>query len=449
MALRSFLWTLFAVAAQAQVPPVIQLSVYGPQTVTAGRSLIFGIVGKVLSGDDQQTEVSLSGAPPNAKIDFVTQTRFCCGTKLYRATGTNTIRITTALDTPPGTYPVSVTYSAPGAQQSVLYNLHVLPPPGPVPTSYFAFPPDLPLPAEALWSANMLTYGLKHCNKANLGLWEGSVWYYDGIRVYYQIQEATQNASWTTCADLVKGLYRSYVIDNSGSIPGWRVFAQGLALDYLRTGEKDSQTAIKLLLDHSPYAFPDGDPAYRISFESSREMAYALEAHLALERILNTPRRQDFNDTLEMVFGHFDQWFVSRTASYLQPFMVALSAEALIEYYETTPDPRVLPLLKMAADELWAQKWDTASQSFLYTEPPDPSHPAVDLNLLIAPLYGWVFQHTGEAIYRERGDKIFTAGVAGAWLDGGKQFSQNYRWSNRYLEWRQAPRASDARWRRR
>ncbi|MBZ5636897.1 MAG: hypothetical protein LAO55_27555, partial [Acidobacteriia bacterium] len=59
-----------------------------------------------------------------------------------------------------------------------------------------------------------------------------------------------------------------------------------------------------------------------------------------------------------------------------------------------------------------------------------------DLNLLLAPMYGWVYQRTGAQIYRDQGDQLFNAGVAGAWLDGGKQFSQNYRWSQKYVEWR-------------
>ena len=51
-------------------------------------------------------------------------------------------------------------------------------------------------------------------------------------------------------------------------------------------------------------------------------------------------------------------------------------------------------------------------------------------------MYGWVYQQTGAQIYRDEGDELFNYGVAGAWLDGGKQFSQNYRWSQKYVEWR-------------
>ena len=63
---------------------------------------------------------------------------------------------------------------------------------------------------------------------------------------------------------------------------------------------------------------------------------------------------------------------------------------------------------------------------------------------MIAPLYGWLFQQTGDVKYRNIGDQIFTSGVQKAWLDGGKQFSQNYRWSFKYVEWRKSPVAAPA-----
>jgi hypothetical protein len=66
--------------------------------------------------------------------------------------------------------------------------------------------------------------------------------------------------------------------------------------------------------------------------------------------------------------------------------------------------------------------------------PPRPGSP--DLNLLIAPTYGWVFRQSGDATYRQRGDQIFAGGVKRAYLGGGKQFDQNYRTSFDYVKWR-------------
>jgi hypothetical protein len=116
--------------------------------------------------------------------------------------------------------------------------------------------------------------------------------------------------------------------------------------------------------------------------------------------------------------------------------MVGLAAEALINYYDATHDSRIPPVLQMAADQMWTQSWDPTSRSFRYYNGDGTSSPSLDLNLLIAPLYGWVFQQTGFQGYRDMGDQIFNAGVPGAGLDGGKQFSQNYHWSDKYVEWR-------------
>ena len=61
---------------------------------------------------------------------------------------------------------------------------------------------------------------------------------------------------------------------------------------------------------------------------------------------------------------------------------------------------------------------------------------APDLNLLIAPVYAWLYHQTGNTVYRDRADQIFAGGVAGAFLSQGKQFDQNYRLSFEYLRWR-------------
>jgi hypothetical protein len=116
--------------------------------------------------------------------------------------------------------------------------------------------------------------------------------------------------------------------------------------------------------------------------------------------------------------------------------MVALAAEAMIAYWDVTHDSRVPPMLKLAADQIWQQSWDATNQCFKYYADDGSISLSQDLNLLIVPLYGWVYQQTGDVKYRDEGDQIFNAGVAGAWLDGGKQYSQNYRWSGKYVEWR-------------
>src|SRR5207245_10768697 len=103
--------------------------------------------------------------------------------------------------------------------------------------------------------------------------------------------------------------------------------------------------------------------------------------------------------------------------------MVALTAEALIQHYETqTPqDARIPTAVKTAMDWLWTHAWISGSQAFWYenwisdsTQIPAGFWPTVsaagaapDLNLLIAPAFAWLYNITGDTTYRDRSDAIF------------------------------------------
>jgi hypothetical protein len=103
----------------------------------------------------------------------------------------------------------------------------------------------------------MKKYGTKMCNQATieaLSTWEGNIWYYDGIRTYYQMAEYLNDPTWgTTCAQYVKNVYRPYVLASNGGVPGWRVFPRGLLMDWQKTGDTDSQNAVNLLSKNAAY----------------------------------------------------------------------------------------------------------------------------------------------------------------------------------------------------
>ncbi len=146
----------------------------------------------------------------------------------------------------------------------------------------------------------------------------------------------------------------------------------------------------------------------------------------------------------------------------LAPFMVGLTAEALISDYEWSitqgkvADTRIPAALKAIADHLmvaevrsgpnagasmWVENFDNSGYgTFRYQDTGvSGTNPAPVLNLLIAPMYAWLYKHYGETVYLEMGDKIFIGGVrlAEGSLDwAGKQYNQNYRWSFDYVRWR-------------
>lgn len=300
------------------------------------------------------------------------------------------------------------------------------------------------IPKIEAWEANMRTFGKALCDRnkiGSLGLWEGNVWYYDGVRVFYQIEDYTSDAQWAQCAGYVRALYRDYVLSHQGKIGGWRVFPIGLAEDYKRNGDPQSRAAVLMLADNSAYAQSAGGPSY----ELSRETAYIIHAYLSAEE-LGHPKTAALQQAVSYAIGHLDQWTGSQKADYVKPFMVGLTMEALIRYVERHPDPRIQPVVTYAADWLWQNAWNPSLHTFPYIIcrhntshaecHEDHSKEGPDLNLLLAPAYAWIYRETHSPEYRRRADEIFQGGIDGAWLNNGKQFSQNYRWSFDYVRWR-------------
>jgi len=302
-----------------------------------------------------------------------------------------------------------------------------------------------PIPERANWETRMTYYGALHCNEAAIAWAVGSdgvnsednVWYYDGTKVYKEIAAYTQNPGWSTCAGYTNTAYRSFVLGATSSydLSGWRIFPHGLAIDYWRTGTVSSRDAAIRLANDSAFASSGGSPACGYS----RETAYILNAYLVAEE-LGEPRHPQFDVAVENTLF---QLYISATnqCPWRAPFVMGLTMETLIYYYERTGDPRVLPAIESAADAMWMELWHPASQSFVYIST-NLNEGAPDLNLLIAPAYAWLWQLTGEQRHLDRGDAIFAGGVRGAWLGEGKAFSQNYRSSFDYVRWRSEPPGS-------
>jgi hypothetical protein len=309
------------------------------------------------------------------------------------------------------------------------------------------------LPSLASYNATMTTEGKHWCDPALINTWDGSVYYYDGARVYFQIGDYTHDtATWNRCAQLVLNVYRPFV---SAGPAEYKVFPHGLARDYRQNHVAASKASLDTLTSRSSAG---AYVKWLTDWSASREVAYGLDALLEENAFGQATLSNAFGrfsvpgqiDILTRVaLGHLDQWFMSKTAGYVRPFMVALTAEALIAAYERHPDPRIPARLKLAADAMWATMWlpnamtnGISTPCFMYTDRPSADQTggqegAPDLNLLIAPLYGWLYQQTGDLKYRIRGDSIFAGGVAAFPPYQGKQFSQNYRWSEQYLVWRQ------------
>jgi hypothetical protein len=414
------------------------LAVFGSRSVTRGYSTVFTVKPKLTAGKDERAYVNITGLPAGATAEWWFMKLACCGDYVWQITLEQPVQVSVPASAQPGTYPVTVTYTSfSRVSRSVTFPLEVVAEPrAPAPV----FPPNIDLDL-ALWKSNMAKYGTAHCSPVETEIGnEGYAWYYDGSRVYEQIATLLGDDSYVSCAQMFNDAYRKHIEKAKGWIAGWRYFPHGLFMNYTRTRDELSRAAIMTMADGSPWTQDTSVGASLVDPISTRDVAYATSTLVLAER-LGRPRSWKLSFLVDSLLAHFERWYVQRNAE-PQPFMVALAAEALIDYYELTKDPRVPGVLKIAADGLWTGSWDKVSKSFFYVNFDTKKRaPSNDTNLLIVPLYGWVFQQTGESIYRERGDEIFASGVKTAWLEGGKQFSQNYRWSPKYIDWRQSPSA--------
>ena len=303
------------------------------------------------------------------------------------------------------------------------------------------------------WQSHMTQYGGSVCNyiKDTSQTFDDRLisTYYDGERVFYQMCDYLSNPLWCTCAQESEKVYRDgYVIPNNGALPGYWIMADGLAEDYTRNADAQSKSAYQMLMANGSFVNSSGwNDANQPDWSYMRETAYALRLHIMAPRFGLTRNPARITQLTQFLIGQLYQMYGSKTAPYRKPFMTGLAAEALIDYYEKiNADGVVVVALMDSADYMWANLWVASAGAFRYTDDPIPeaqggqgTSPSPDLNLLIAPMYEWLFKKTGQQKYRDEGDLIFAGGVANAYLGGGKQFDQNYRWSFKYVEWRYGP----------
>lgn len=286
------------------------------------------------------------------------------------------------------------------------------------------------------YKANAVKWGRTHGQALALAAGDDALsrTYYDAIRVFQNLGELTGEDFSAEEAAAIKVYRDVYVLPNNGGVPGYWNFTDGLTQHALRTGDKESKRAVVLLATNGMYAQDWQTPEATAGTIRSREVAYAMLAMMNAER-LGEPRRPRLKLLFEQAIGHYDQWFVSQTDKALIPFMAGLTATALIRYYDQVDkDKRILPALKTGADWLWANAWRDKEKGFYNEQPTGGGAP--DLNMLILPLFAWVWKMGGKPKYRlAQAQAIFDGGVSGAWLEGAKQFNQNYYWGPEALSW--------------
>jgi hypothetical protein len=448
-----FLFSVFAVHATT-----LDYTLWsaGPRSVVRGRMAIIAAGANIKAGSGTQSTATLSNLPPNSRGYVIVNVTRYPNTAGFPLNDTIGLKVLTTPSTPLGVYHMTLTVTSKSVSDGKIIKRTVSVPLE-VRTLAAAltkktFPPDVPLAAVAQWKTNMITYGNKQVAEGTIGCCSDftDVWYYDGARAFLQMADYLGNQTFLDFARRINNAYRDNMLITEGSRK-YAVYPHGLREFYRRFGDAKSKDAVAALHKSPAYGY---HAQWGAPWNASREMAFGLSVHVVAES-LGLPRQMPsaslgfesggslYDECVAIVLGHFEQWFVSETAKFVYPFMVGLSAEALIDYYEVTKDPEVPWLLKLAADKMYPNPltWHETSESMMIVEEKNgvvTRGPAPDLNLMIAPLYGWVYQQTGDVKYRDIGDRIFASGVKRAYLEKGKQFTQNYRWSFKYLQWRSA-----------
>jgi hypothetical protein len=343
------------------------------------------------------------------------------------------VRLRASEDTPPGAYAVDLTFLSKGVPKIVHWAFSVLPPPGPPDKQAIGSLPP-PIPNLKVWEDTMTYLGRKWCNPTEAMAWgyEPQIWYYDGGRTYLQLADYTRDpATWYPCANNILNQYRDRIIARNGYYEGWRVFPHGLAMKYWRSGDAASRQALVLLSNGSAYA-PSGG---MIPAAGMRETAYIIETYVKAEQV-GEPRNQYLARAIDLALGQFDQIFVSDPTGHNQIGFDGLLAEALIQYYELTQDPRVPAAIKTMLDWIWENAYDPVTHAFAYNSLLVPPEYVNQQSNLIIPAYAWYWQLTGDPLYLQRGDDLFAHALDTDISYSGKIFNQNYRWSFDYVRWR-------------
>ncbi len=271
--------------------------------------------------------------------------------------------------------------------------------------------------------------------------------YYDRARIYYIAWARSGEPAWLQRAHALAVDYRDrYLIANRNQPSAHWAQMAGVLLHHWATGDARSRDSLLAVAESfsTPYylanlADTGAEMDNRMQARVLTSLLYAAairpgDASLAarLRSALAAILRSQAQD------GAFR--FTRVQCGGAKPFMTGMLVDALIEYHDQfESDPRIAPAIRRAIEYLWTSTWDEASQSFWYLErdcQDEKREPAPDLNLMIVNGFGFTYARTGEPVWRERGDRIFAAGVDKAWLQASKIFNQTYATAYRYPAYR-------------
>ena len=399
------------------------------------------------------------------------------------------LQIVTTNATPVGTYTVTFnnfhSEQYPGTSHDYSFTLNVVPPlfPAGFPASFPPIPGIGSAATTHTWIWGMVVKGAvpAACGAGANGASAGAN-FYDGIRALQQVKAydiangITGNPSqWDTCIANRENGYVSYI--NATSPPGAinSIFMASKGMSVLAiNGDATAATALFNNADNAQ--FRTMRPSLNdVGFE--RELNFTTEAFIAANAAGHATKASLIPVGIDFMLGHVDQ-IVNAGVSH-EPFLDGAMADTLIHYYidNGSTDIRIPIAIKSLADHLWLNYWvpggcsgKTQQITACFNYSAGMTHMGIDaatngsasnianLNLLIAPMYAWLFRMTGNATipgsdgsqclagggvpgqpctYQQAGDTIFLSGVSQSdYFYAPKDWDQDFRWSFDYVTWR-------------
>lgn len=337
----------------------------------------------------------------------------------------------------------------------------------PVPVSQpESFPP---IPAKAQWESQMLARAAQWCPDKTRGTinWapfnalsfgasgENQVWYYDAAWVYYQIADYTGDKQWRNCADTISNQYAQALIAVGGSFSAFnRYFSDGFVRS-LRTPGSLGVTAANLVWSKNALG--------GISSVAIRETSYAVEAGISVAKMKGWKTFQEIGDPAmksriqqkaDLLWGALADYKDNPNA-YFQSFMAGIGMRAALKWYDFSGDERMPVAVKDLVDLMGSEMCGN-----------DPSHPdevswmrglrapgsldqgptcayncspysAAELHAIFVPAWAFMWQRTGNDLYRKQGDAMWSTIWDRNISYSGKIFGQSFRWSFDYVSWRE------------
>lgn len=333
-----------------------------------------------------------------------------------------------------------------------------------------------PVACKTQWESNMTSYGTTLCaaiesppNCIGDDIYGSpnclNEVYYDVELGFYNVGDYLSNATFlNTCTQRAEDIYRDRYVDASGvgkcgggSCPGFWNFTSGLRKDFEETADTGSKDSAISLAENAAFCrgtdtVPGGvcDITNNSDVNGKfREYSYCLMANQDAEALGEAVAPE--HARLVSCLTDPDTVALLQSGSVdLAPFMVGIWARALIREYALTSDLGIQADIEDAVKDMADYIWNTMRMDGDGYSPGGGSYPtfqlrsltepfaAPDLNLLIVPMYSWLWCVTGDATYRDRYDNLFCGGVnEDGYFASGKQWGQGYMWSTDGQAWRE------------